>query len=372
MKVAESILRSLQQPVLVLDKTLQPLIANPAFFQMFGLPPTSLDGEYISELISGKICKPSLRTVIESTSTNDRNGGDSVVVCTLRMGKQIYLLVNARYIHESDLPEMILLELRNITRKKEAELKIQELNDALQKHVATVDAINKELESYSHSVSHDLRTPLRFVNRIAHLLLHEPGTNLSDTAIQQVNMILQATTEMGRLIENLLVFSQVSREPLKKRSVDLRKLFLETVKELENEQEDRDVEIVIQDLTPCHGDRILMKEVASNLMANALKFTRQRNRARITIGCTETDEETIYFIKDDGIGFDMSNSDSLFHPFHKLHTAAEFEGTGIGLALVKRIIERHGGRIWAKGEIDKGAIFYFTLGIRQSGNRIHE
>ena len=139
------------------------------------------------------------------------------------------------------LPEMILVELRNITREKEAEIRIQELNDALQKHVATVDAVNEELESYSHSVSHDLRTPLRFVNRIAHVLLHEPGTNLSDVAIQRVKMILQATTEMGRLIENLLVFSQVSLEPIKKRNVDLRKLFLETVKELEDDQEDRDV-----------------------------------------------------------------------------------------------------------------------------------
>lgn len=363
MKIAESILRSLQQPILVLDGNLQPVIANPAFNQMFDLSSADLEEkQFFFELIYGEICVPSLHEVIESVITNETNGGGIEVVCTLRMRKQIHLYVNACRIHEEGLSDMILMELRDITKEKKAELRIQELNDALQKHAATVDAVNKELESYTHSVSHDLRTPLRFVSRIAHLLLNEPGTNLSDAAIQQINTILQATTEMGKLIENLLVFSQVSREPIKKRRVDLRKLFLESVKELENEQEGRDVEIEIQDLMPCYGDRILMKEVVSNLIANALKFTRQRKRARIVIGCRESKEETIYFIKDDGIGFDMSNSDSLFDPFHRLHTTVEFEGTGIGLALVKRIIDRHGGRIWAEGELDKGATFYFTLG----------
>ena len=362
MKIVESILKSLQQSVLVLDGTLKPVIANPAFFQLFELSITDLNGEHISELISGEICKPSLCTIINSVIINNTNGGGIETVCTLRAGKRIYLYVNARRIQEGDLPEMILVELHNITREKEAELRIQELNDVLNKHVATVDAVNAELESYSHSVSHDLRTPLRFVNRITHVLLHEPGANLSAVAIQQINMILQATNEMGRLIENLLIFSQVNREPIKKRNVDLRNLFLEAAKELEDTKEDREVEIVVQDLVPCRGDRTLLKEVASNLVANALKFTRQCEKARITIGCTETTDDTVFFIKDNGVGFDVKNSDSLFLPFHKLHKTAEFEGTGIGLALVKRILERHGGRIWAASEVDKGAIFYFTLG----------
>ena len=257
--------------------------------------------------------------------------------------------------------------LLDITEKKEAELRIQELNDALQKQVATVDAVNKELESFSHSVSHDLRTPLRFVNRIANLLLHEPGAHLSNGATQQVNMILQATSEMAKLIENLLVFSQISWEPIRKRRVDLRRLFQEAVKELEHAQENRSVEIVIQDLTPCRGDRTLLREVAMNLMANALKFTRRREKARITVGCTETEVETIYFVQDNGVGFDMSNVDSLFLPFQRLHKPADFEGTGIGLALVRRIIERHGGRIWAEGEVDNGATFYFTLDKEPAG-----
>jgi light-regulated signal transduction histidine kinase (bacteriophytochrome) len=252
--------------------------------------------------------------------------------------------------------------VHDITDLRNAEQHIQTLNEALQEHVAAVDAVNKELESYSHSVSHDLRTPLRFVNRIAHQLLYAPGAELPAAAAEQVNMILQATGEMGQLIEKLLVFSQASRVPLKKRRMDLRRLFQEVVKEIQHEQGGFVVEIVLEDLALCQGDRTLLKEVAANLLTNALKFTRRRESAQITVGCTETDGETVYFVRDNGVGFDMSDADQLFVPFTRLRKSADFEGTGIGLALVKRIIERHGGRIWAEGEIDKGATFYFTLG----------
>ena len=248
---------------------------------------------------------------------------------------------------------------------RETEARIQDLNKTLQVHVATVDAVNKELESYSHSVSHDLRTPLRFVNRIAHTLLLNPDVHLSISAAKQVEMILQATGEMAKLIENLLTFSQASREPIQIRRIDLQRLFQTVVNELQHLQETKgrcSVDIVIQDMTPCQADRTLLKEVVVNLLENALKFTKRRKKARIRIGCKETTTETVYFIQDNGVGFDMIHLNSLFVPFKRLHRADEFEGTGIGLALVKRIIDRHGGRIWAEGEVDKGATFYFTLG----------
>jgi light-regulated signal transduction histidine kinase (bacteriophytochrome) len=175
-------------------------------------------------------------------------------------------------------------------------------------------------------------------------------------------MILQATSEMAQLIEKLLAFSQIHREPIRKRRVDMQKLCQEVVKELQHAQEGGCVEIEIRNLAPCLGDRSLLKEVVMNLLDNALKFTRPREKARIAVGCTETKAETVYFVQDNGVGFDTSDSNLLFVPFRRLHKPADFEGTGIGLALVRRIIERHGGRIWAAGKVDKGATFYFALG----------
>jgi PAS domain S-box-containing protein len=246
----------------------------------------------------------------------------------------------------------------------ETDLRVQNLNEALQAHVAIVEVINKELDSYSHSVSHDLRMPLRFVNRIAHTLLQDTATHLSSEASQQVEMILQSTDEMAKLIDDLLTFSWASREPLQKRRVNLQKLFQVVSRKLQHAQETQGhtcVDIVIHNLAWGHCDRALMKQVASNLLENAFKFTQRREEALITIGCMEKTAEIIYFVQDNGVGFDMKDLDSLFVPFHRLHKSAGFEGTGIGLSLVKRIIDRHGGRVWAEGQVDKGATFYFTL-----------
>jgi len=263
------------------------------------------------------------------------------------------------------------LEIKIIEHKqaeealRETDLRVQDLNEALQAHVAIVDAINKELESYSHSVSHDLRMPLRFVNRIAYALLQDSGSHLSYKSSEQVNMILQSTEEMAKLIDDLLTFSWASREPLQKRRVDLQRLFQVVLKKLQHDQETQGhccADIVIQNLAWGHCDRALMKQVVSNLLENAFKFTRRREKALITIGGMEEMAETIYFVQDNGVGFDMKDLDSLFVPFRRLHKSAGFEGTGIGLSLVKRIIERHGGRVWAEGQVDKGATFYFTLG----------
>jgi len=176
MKTAEDIVRTLHQPILVLDGTLRPLIANPAFYRMFGLGPTDLKGKLIREVISGSICRPGLRLVLDPVIANESDVEDVEVVCTLPTGEQAVLLVNARRIHaEKGVPLTILLEIRDITREKEAERRTERLNEVLQKHVSEVDAANMELESYSDSISHDLKIPLRFMNRIAHLLLEDYG-----------------------------------------------------------------------------------------------------------------------------------------------------------------------------------------------------
>ena len=257
--------------------------------------------------------------------------------------------------------------LLEITEKKETELRIQELNDTPAKHGDDLEEINKELDSFTHSVSHDLRSPLRLTNKIAHLLLHDHGAQLSAGAIEKINMILNSTEEMGKLIEDLLTFSQISRDPIRKRPVDLRRLASEALEELRDELQGRDVEVVIDELPACLADRALLKQAFLNLMANALKFTRPRERAEIRVGFTQLNGETVYFVRDNGVGFDMHHVDSMFLAFHRLHKTHNFEGSGVGLALVKRIIERHEGRIWAEGETNRGATFYFTLGERSAG-----
>jgi PAS domain S-box-containing protein len=252
--------------------------------------------------------------------------------------------------------------LLDISGKKGAELRIQELNDALIRHGIELENANKELESFTHSVSHDLRTPLRLMNKIAHLLIAENGPQLPADAMDKIQMILNSTQETGKLVEDLLAFSQVRREPMKKRRVDLRRLAREALAELRAEFESRDVEVVVDELPPCRADRALLKQVFLNLLANALKFTQPRERAEIRVGFSQSNGETVYFVHDNGVGFDETHSKSIFVVFHRLHRTQHFKGSGVGLALVKRIVERHDGRIWAEGEVDRGATFYFTLG----------
>jgi light-regulated signal transduction histidine kinase (bacteriophytochrome) len=192
-------------------------------------------------------------------------------------------------------------------------------------------------------------------------LLQEHGRQLPAGANEKIHLILESTGEMGKLIEDLLVFSHVSYEPMKKRRVDVRRLAREALAESQ-EGNGHDVEVVIDELPPCQADRALLKQVFLNLIENALKFTQRCERAEIHVSFTQSNGETVYFIRDNGVGFDSSKSDSMFVAFHRFHRESDFKGSGLGLALVKRIVDRHGGRIWAEGEVNRGSTFYFTLG----------
>jgi len=367
MKIAESIVKALREPVLVLDGNLRAKMANPAFYETLQIAPGQLEGKRIQELISDECGQPHLRLVLESVIAHAGDSTDVEIVCALPRGERRVLSMSARGIPlENRRSEMILVELHDVTEEREAEDRIQALNAALQKHSADLEAANKELESFTHSASHDLQTPLRLTNKIAHLLLQEHGAQLPPVAVQKVDMILESTREMAKLIEDLLNFSRASREPMKKRRVDMSRLVREALEDLRDEQQGRDVEIAIEDLVPCHADRALLKQAILNLLANALKFTRPRKRVQIKVSWTETEGEIAYYIRDNGVGFDPTVAESLFLPFFRLHKRDEFEGSGIGLALVRRIINRHGGRVWAEGKIDKGSTFYFTLGGQTS------
>jgi two-component system, chemotaxis family, sensor kinase Cph1 len=226
---------------------------------------------------------------------------------------------------------------------------------------------NKELEAFSYSVSHDLRAPFRHIVGYSELLKKQESSTLSDKGKRYVDTIIEAAYTAGTLVDNLLRFSHMGRTALKPRQVDVASLVDEIRQKLTMGIGDRKIQWVIGDLAPVNADPVLIRLVFENLLDNAVKYTRTREKARIEIGSARNGGETVYFVRDNGVGFDMKYIGKLFGVFQRLHRMEEFEGTGIGLANVRRIVERHEGRAWAEGELDKGATFSIALPDHQEG-----
>ncbi|HLA62083.1 MAG TPA: response regulator [Nitrospiraceae bacterium] len=244
-----------------------------------------------------------------------------------------------------------------IQRNKELSL----AQDDLHRVNASLEAANKELEAFSYSVSHDLRAPLRAVDGFAQAVLEDYGQRLPEEAQRYLQTIRQGAQRMGDLIDDLLAFAQLSRQPLTRRAVDTGKIVREVLEELSRQRDGRQIEVRVGELSACQGDPGLLRQVWVNLLSNALKFTRKTESAVVEIGSALEQGETIFFVRDNGSGFDMQYAEKLFGVFQRLHREEEFEGTGVGLAIVARVIHRHGGRVWAEAETDRGATFYFTL-----------
>jgi len=238
---------------------------------------------------------------------------------------------------------------------------LQAANRRLEEAGERLRLANRELEAFTYSVSHDLRAPLRTLDGFSRILLEEYAGALPSEAQRYLNLVRQGAVEMERLIDDLLRLSRVGRAALTKRTVAPEEIVREVLDELSAEREGRQVEIVIGELPPCQADPALLKHVWANLLSNALKYTRRRAIARIEVTSLEQDGQTVYLVRDNGVGFDMRYADKLFGLFQRLHRDEEYEGTGVGLAIAQRIVQRHGGRIWAEAEVDRGATFYFTL-----------
>jgi signal transduction histidine kinase len=248
-----------------------------------------------------------------------------------------------------------------VEQRRHREDEIRKLNQELGKRAAELEASNKELESFAYSVSHDLRAPLRHMVGYSELLQKQASSLLDDKSQRFIRTILDSAKRMGNLIDDLLAFSRIGRAATRETEVDLEQLVKEVVAEIGQDTKSRDIAWKIGALPVCYGDRSMLKLVVVNLVSNAAKFTRMRKPAEIDIGCVDRDKEVEVFVRDNGAGFDMQYVDKLFGVFQRLHLAEQFEGTGIGLATVQRIIHRHGGKVWGEGAVDQGATFYFSL-----------
>lgn len=266
---------------------------------------------------------------------------------------------------EADFLKAVASTIAGTILRKRSEAMLEETLNALEQKVAErtadLENANKELESFSYTVSHDLRAPLRHINGFMEMFRRETGESLSGKALHYMEVIRDSVRRMGQLIDDLLSFSRMGRAGIEIRMVDMDKLVDEVLSEYSGEIKERNIDVIRGTIPRVKGDAAMLRVILNNLVSNAIKFTRNKSNPRIDIGCRGEGPETVFYVKDNGAGFDMRYGDKLFGVFQRLHSDNEFEGTGIGLATVQRIIQRHGGRIWAEGEVGKGACFSFTL-----------
>lgn len=270
--------------------------------------------------------------------------------------------------------QLLCLVLTDLSEQKRAAASINHLNTDLEQRVrertAQLEATNKNLDAFCYSVSHDLRAPLRAIDGFSTIVLNEFAPHLPEEAQHHLRMVHQNAQQMSQMIEALLGLSRAGRQALRIQTVPPSTMVQEIVADLRARHPDRRVEFQIGDLPECRADAALLRQVFVNLLDNAFKYTRKRAVARIDVGCRHEAGRQVYFVRDNGAGFDMQYADRLFRVFQRLHSAKEYEGTGVGLALVQRIIHHHGGEIWAEAAVDQGATFFFTLdaGSTQDSN----
>ena len=257
---------------------------------------------------------------------------------------------------------------QHLQEQRRSEREIRQLNDDLKRRAVKLESVNKELEAFSYSASHDLRTPLLGINGVSGILLDKYSSNLEEKGKDYLRLIRKETQNMLQLIDGLMAFSRFERQEVKLSLIDMVELTRTVVDELKTMMPDQGLSVNIRTLPPARGDRTMIQQVFYNLLSNAFKFAKPKEAGIIEVGSITGENENIYYVKDNGVGFDMQHAAKVFEVFQRLHSADKFEGSGIGLAIVQRIVERHGGRVWADGKVNEGATFYFTL-LKDEGDR---
>src|SRR5256714_659954 len=367
-KRAEEALREQAQildlaPVLIRDMEGRLLFWNTGAEQMYGWSEHEAIGRLSHQLLHTEFPQP-LEEIIATVLAHGHWEGE--LARTRRDGGRI-VVISHWVLHKDKLGEpSAILEVNNdITERKQIEEEVRRLNEELEQRVAErtsqLQAANRELEAFSYSVSHDLRAPLRHINGFSQALLEDYADRLDEEGKGYLQEVRDASREMAQLIDDLLQLARVTRSEMRREAVNLSALVRAAVAELQKADARRNVSVQITDGLLTHGDKRLLQVMLGNLLGNAWKFTAKRQQAEISFGQTRQDGEVVYFVRDNGAGFDMAYVNKLFGAFQRLHSGKEFEGTGIGLATVQRIVRPHAAAAWAEGQVNEGATFYFTL-----------
>jgi PAS domain S-box-containing protein len=359
---AESIVETVREPLMVLDTNLRVISVNHSFYQTFKVTPEDTKGKLIYDLGNHQWNISKLRVLLEEIIPRDTQFQNFEVDHEFPgIGRKIMLL-NARQIFSKGIgAHMILLAIEDITERKKAEDEIKKLNEDLKRRAIELEAAYKELETFSYSVSHDLRTPLLGIIGLSRILLERYSTDLDAKGQRFLSIVHSSTQKMLQLIDDLLTFSRSEHQQMEPSDIDMGALANSVFEELKSIIPEQTLVLDIETLPCARGDQSMIRQVLVNLLSNAIKFTRPKGAGVIEIGCIVEENQNIYYVKDNGVGFDMQYAGKLFGVFQRHHTVDEFEGTGVGLAIVQRIIQRHGGQAWAEGKVNEGATFYFTL-----------
>ncbi len=364
---AENVINTVREPLIALDQDLRVVKVSHSFYEFFKVKPEDTVGQLIYDLGNKQWDIPKLRELLETILPQKATFDNYEVEHNFATIGRRVMLLNARQIERGAGKErIILLAIEDITERKQVEEKIKRLNadfeERVSQYTAELSASVKELEAFSYSVSHDLKAPLRAMAGFSNILSEDYAPKLDDNGRRLIGVINDNARIMEQLIDDLLKLAYMARQTIDVVDIDVTTLVQSVCHELREELfRDRTIEVSVKPLPAVRADYTLAKQIFTNLISNAMKFTAHKDKAVIEIGGYDKDGERIYYVKDNGAGFDMKYEDKLFGVFQRLHGQDEFSGTGIGLAIVRNAVRRHGGKVWAEAEVGQGATFYFTL-----------